>query len=208
MSRPRDLLRSMVRVAADRARDATLRVGGLDELRKNLREFVQQRLPVPAAALTSAVAHVEGVESASVSVRADAIHVDVLFDDGRVLDVRLVPTRIRFAPRGAKEVCFRVEPVDRARARGLVDVVSAIAGAIATTLWPIARLGGDRALHGASVERDGPDTLTVDLRTVPRVRELEARGTAALVTEVVELGEILLRDGAIVLQLKLPGVGA
>ena len=204
MSRPKDLFRSLVRSAADEAKKRALNVGGLGKLRESLNELVQQRLHIPASTLTSVVAHLPGVVSASVTVTTAAIAVDVDFDDGRILDARLIPTRIRFAPRGAKEISFRVEPVERSRTPGLIDVISALSGAIATTLWPLARGAEGRDLAGAVVERDGPDAFTVDLRTVPRVRAMESTGAAALVTEVVGLGELLLRDGALVLQLRLP----
>lgn len=207
MSKPRDLFRSYVRVATEGTLARLGKIGGMDRLRAGIDDLVRQRLSLKSSALTSAVAHLPGVESASVAASNGALHVDVAFSDGNFLQARLVPVRIRFAPRGAKEVAFRIEPETASRIPRVTDVISAIGGAIAYALWPIARGSEERNVGGAIVDRDGPDGFTVDLRTAPAIRALEAKGGAALVLEIIELGDLTIADGTVVLQLKLPQLG-
>lgn len=204
MANPRDLVRSLVRRAAEGVANGASRIGGLDRVRAGIDDLVRQRISIRASTLTSVVAHLPEVESASVTLSDGAIHIDVAFEEGAFLQARLIPTRIRFAPRGAKEVGFRIEPQERAYGYRVTDVVSAIGGAIAGALWPVARMTAARDLGGAIVDRDGPNGFTVDLRTAPAIRALESRGSAALVLELIELGELTVTDGALVLQLKLP----
>lgn len=209
MASPRDLVRSFVRAATEGVVKNASRIGGLDRIRSGIDDLTKQRISLRASTLTSVVAHLPGVSSASVTVSDGAIHIDVAFDDdGAFLQARLVPTRIRFAPRGAKEIGFRIEPRERAFSPRITDVVSAIGGAIAGALWPVGLGGPARDLGGAIVDRDGPDGFTVDLRTAPAIRALESRGGAGLVLEIIELGELTAVDGALVLQLKLPQLGA
>ena len=204
MSKPRDLFRSYVRAATEGTLQRIGKVGGLDRVRAGIADLVRQRLTLKSSAITSAVAHLPGVDSASVSASNGALHVDVAFADGAFLQARLIPTQIRFAPRGAKEIGFRIEPEAAARVSRVTDVISAIGGTIANALWPVSRGGGDRSHAGAIVDRDGPDGFTVDLRTAPTIRALESKGGAALVIEVIELGDLTVGDGGLVLQLKLP----
>jgi len=207
MSKPRDLFRSYVRAATEGTLSRIGKVGGLDKLRAGIGDLVRQRLTLKSSVLTSSLAHLPGVDSASVVASSGALHIDVAFSDGAFLQARLIPTRIRFAPRGAKEIAFRIEPESAARISRVTDVISAIGGSIANTLWPVARGGDARSHAGAIVDRDGPDGFTVDLRTAPAIRALESKGGAGLVIEIIELGDLTVGDGGLVLQLKLPQLG-
>lgn len=204
MASPRDLVRSLVRAATEGAVKNVSRIGGLDRVRAGIDDLVRQRIAIKAGALTTVLAHLDGVDSASVTISDGAMHIDVAFTEGAFLQARLIPTNIRFAPRGAKEVGFRVEPREQAHAHRVTDVISAIGGAIASALWPVARIIESRDMGGAIVDRDGPDAFTVDLRTAPAIRALEQRGGAALVLEIIELGGLTATDGCLVLQLRLP----
>ncbi len=204
MSHPKDLIRSFVRGAADAAVKRAERVGGLDRIRTAVGHLAQRQLPVTMGTLTTAIAHLPGVASASVSASQGALIVDVAFDDGGYLEFRLIPTRILFAPRGAKEIRFRIEPPEASRGPGVLDVVGAIGGTIALALWPVGTLEASGRTACAIVDRDGPDAFSMDLRSVPAIRALESRGSIAIVTEVLGLEEITVEDGVLLLRLRLP----
>lgn len=209
MSKPRDLLRSLVRRAADTAVETANRTGGLDRMRKTLEHVKQRRFPIPANALTSAVAHLPGVESASITASEGALHVDVAYTSGAFLQARLVPTSVRFAPRGAKEISFRIEPEEAARGYRVTDVVGALGGVIALHLWQsaVAASRTERSVGGAIVDRDGADTFVVDLRTTPAAKALEKLGQAGMILEILEISELSVADGALMVHVRLPHLG-
>lgn len=202
-----DTLRSLLRAGADRARDRLGDVAPLAAVQRVIAELRQQRLVVPERALTNAVAHAPGVRAATVTARHGAILVDVGFRDGDALSCRYVPESARFAPRGAKELVFRVDPPEALRNARTREVASVLAGAIAHTLWSVALTKEGDDVSGAIVDRDGEDYLRVDLRTVPAVRKVQGKGPAAMLLEVLELREISADDGELVLHLKLPALG-
>lgn len=202
-----DLLRSLLRAGADRARDRIGDVAPLAGVQRVVSELRRQRLVIPERALTNFVAHAPDVRAATVTARHGAILVDVAFRDGETVACRFVPESARFAPRGAKELVFRVEPVEALRSARTREVAAVIAGAIAHTLWGIAL--GARAsddLSGAIVDRDGEDYVRVDLRTVPAVRKAQSKGPAAMILEMLELRAIECEDGEVALVVKLPSL--
>jgi len=202
-----DVLRSFVRGAAERASDRLLSSPPVTTVRRLVEEVKQRSATLRDEALTAAVAHAPGVSIATVHCRDGAVHVDASFTNGDDLQVALLPAGARFAPRGAKEILFRVLPPEAARSRYVADVASAIAGAIAHGLWGIALPHERGDVSGAIVEREGSDALRVDLRTVPAVRGLGAQSPAALVVEVIELLTMEAVEGALRLRLKLPPIG-
>jgi hypothetical protein len=107
---------------------------------------------------------------------------------------------VRFAPRGAKEISFDVEPPDAHD----VSIVSALAGCIAKATWPMIAPTGSIDVGGAIVERDKPGRLRVDLRSVPAVRRFASTQTAAMIFDVLELESLRVEPGALALKLKLP----
>lgn len=207
MSRRGDLLRSLFRAGADRAAQRLEGAGPVARARRFLRQLRDQRARIDERTLTQLVAHVPGVESASVNARSGKLHVDVAFLDGESLSFSLAPHAARFAPRGAKELVLRVQPAEAARARRLREVASAIAGAVAQQLWTVALTDArPEDLIGAIVDRDGAECLRVDLRTVPAVREALRQRSGALIVELLELRELLVEDGALVVAMRLPGL--
>ncbi len=200
-----DILKSYIRAGAERAGKRLEKVGPVAAARRFARELREQRTVIDDRVLTRSVAHVPGVSAASVSSQTGALHIDVSFDDGRHLNCALSPVSTRFAPRGAKEVVWRVAPASAMRHPGLRDVVSAIAGVIAHHLWAVV-LGREHPddVSGAIVDRDGDECLRIDLRTVPAVRSAMRQRTGAMVTEVLELRGIEANDGALTLSVKLP----
>ncbi|MEM9072671.1 MAG: hypothetical protein AAGE52_29455 [Myxococcota bacterium] len=207
MSRRTDVLKSWFRAGADRAAQRLDQVAPIAMARRFVRELRDQRTTVSDKDLTRAVAHVSVVESASITARRGGLHVDVSFVDAPDLSCTLTPIATRFAPRGAKEVVFRVTPREAQRHRGLRDVTSAIAGSIAHQLWAIALAKlREEDISGAIVDRDGDECMRVDLRTVPAVRDAVRQRTGAMVIELLELRELSVVDGALSLSVRLPGL--
>ena len=199
-----DVLKSLFREAAEGARDRLLDLGPLARAREAFKEVARQRVVVSDEDLTAAVAHAYGVRAASVAARGGAIRVDVTFDDGDQLAASLVPLGARFAPRGAKEVLFRVEPPERAVGPHAAEVAAAVAGTIARGLYR-GLIRRDQDTQGAIVDRDD-DVLRIDLRTVPAVRRLAGRGPAAMLMDVMEIRGIRADDGELSIDLKLPEI--
>ena len=195
-----DFLRSLVRGFAE---GASKRIGmPLASLQKAIREAVLQASSVSDRQITKALTRVASVREASAVCRDERIWIEATFDDGESVQLSVAPLGARFAPRGAKEVLFHVEPegmAGRARAR---DLVGAIAALIAHALW--APFFG-RLLNpsfDAIAERDGSE-VRVDLRSVPAVRAAHKKGLSQLFDMLV-LGGVGVVDGALRLQIKLP----
>jgi hypothetical protein len=196
-----DYLRSLVRAFAE---GAARRLGvPLAALQRLLREAVLQASSVSDRQITKALARVPSVREASAVCRDERIWIEATFDDGESLQLSVAPIGARFAPRGAKELLFRVEPeamAGRARAR---DLVGAIAALVAHVLWApfFGRLLNPS--YDVIAERDGTDEVRVDLRSVPAVRAAYNKGLAQLL-DMLELGGLGVVDGALRLQIKLP----
>ena len=161
---------------------------------------------IPDEALTRAVAHAEGVREASVVCQGGRIRIDATFDDGKHLEIGLVPWDVRFAPRGAKEVVFRLEPQELGRDRHVPELVAAVATVVAHTLWSVALGGAPIESRGVFVDKEADDLFRVDLRNVPAVRARMTNGGAAAMLEALALGNLRAEDGALSLTLELPGL--
>ena len=175
-----DLLKSWVRVGADRARSGVESVRPIGALRRVAEELRQRRMIVPEQMLSAALAHAPGVLAASVTARHGKIHIDARFGEGSndgELAYALEFFGARFAPRGAKEIVFRVHPSGSARDTRVRDLTATVAGVIARGLWPMAIARSSEAVHGAIVDRETDDLVRVDLRSVPAVREAPQQGS-------------------------------
>lgn len=204
MSQGIDLLRSWIRAAADRAAHqlSSTRVASLG--REAVQRLVQRTSRITDEILTAAAAHAEGVEAAMVSCRTGRIHVHASLSSGADVSFSLAPLSVRFAPRGAKEVAFGVEPPGQSNS----SIVAALAGCIAQAAWPMAMPQQTRDFGGAIVERESPERVRVDLRTVPAIRRFaSARGAAAMILEMLEVESLQVEPGALSLKLKLPAMG-
>jgi hypothetical protein len=205
MSQGIDLLRSWIRAAADRtvhhlSAKPVVRAG-----RQAVQRLLQRTSRITDEILTAAAAHAEGVESAMVSCRTGRIHVHASLSSGADVNFSLAPISVRFAPRGAKEVAFGVEPPGGSNS----SIVAALAGCIAQAAWPMAMPQRTNDLGGAIVERESPERIRVDLRTVPAIRRFAAaRGAAAMILEMLEVESLQVEPGALSLKLKLPAMGA
>ncbi len=202
-----DLLRSLFRAGADRAARRLEGSGPVARVRRALSQLRDQRATLDERTLTRLVAHVPGAASASVNARSGRLLVDLTFRDGEHRAFGLTPLAARFAPRGAKEIVLRVTPRELLAERALRQTVSAIAGAVAHSLWAVAMPDArPEDLIGAIVDRDGSECVRVDLRSVPAVREALRQRSGALVVELLELRELRVEDGALALQLRLAGL--
>ena len=195
-----DIVRSLIRAAADRA---LVRVKGTrvaEATAQILERLTQQRWRLSDETLTSAAAHADGVDSAMVACHSGRMFVDASLTNGREVQFSLIPRSVRFAPRGAKEIAFDVEPPDSHDS----SIVGALAGCIAKATWPMIIPPDSQDLGGAIVERESSGSLRVDLRSVPAVRRFASTQAAAMIFDVLELESLKVEPGALAIKLKLP----
>ncbi len=197
-----DVLKSLVRSAA---RAGAERVGGLDAVRgvrRAMDELRARRVSLTEAHLSAAIAGAPGVASSGVSLAGGRVVVDASYADGGSLAIAILPQEVRFAPRGAKEVIFTVEPpeaVGDGRAR---DAVGCVAAAIARAVWgPV--LGAPVEGEAALVEREGA-RLRADLRSVPAVRASLEGSPLAMALEVLTVGGFAIEDRTLRVAIGLP----
>jgi hypothetical protein len=195
-----DIVRSLVRAAADRAVDRVKGTRVASATMRLLERLTQQRWRLSDETLTAAAAHADGVDSAMVACHSGRMFVDATMTNGREVQFSLAPSSVRFAPRGAKEISFDVEPPDAHDA----SIVGALAGCIAKATWPMIAPPNSVDVGGAIVERESPGRLRVDLRSVPAVRRFSATQAAMMIFDVLELESLRVEPGALALKLKLP----
>jgi len=195
-----DIIRSWVRAAADQAvgRVASTKVASLTK--QLLERLTHRRWRLSDETLTAAAAHADGVDSAMVSCRSGRMFVDASMTNGTEVQFSLAPRSVRFAPRGAKEISFDLEPPDAHD----TSIVGALAGCIAKATWPMIARADAVDVGAAIVERETPGRLRVDLRSVPAVRRFASTQAAAMIFDVLELESIRVEPGALALKLKLP----
>jgi len=204
MSDRTDFLKSLVKRAADRAQARVGRLGPVAAIRRFARDAARRRAIIDDRMLSSAVARLPRVSEASVAIRSGVIRVDASFEDGDHVALGLAPDGATFAPRGAKELRFRVLPTGAATQRHASDVAGAIAGEVARVVWALF-LRDEEDLGGAIVDRDG-DLFRIDLRTIPAVRKQGSQGPLAMMMDALELGAIDVVRGALEVQLRLPSL--
>jgi hypothetical protein len=195
-----DIFRSLVRAAADRAVDRVRGTKVASVTKQLLERLMQQRWRLSDETLTAAAAHADGVDSAMVACRSGRMFVDASMTSGREVQFSLAPRSVRFAPRGAKEISFDVEPPDAHD----TSIVGALAGCIAKATWPMIAPADSLDVGGAIVERETAGRLRVDLRSVPAVRRFASTQSATMIFDVLELESIRVEPGALAIKLKLP----
>jgi hypothetical protein len=195
-----DFVRSLVRGFAE---GASRRIGlPLASLQRMLKEALQNASSVSERQIAKALTRVPNVREASAVCRDERIWIEATFEEGEPVHVSVAPLGARFAPRGAKELIFDVQPEELAARAAVRDLVAAIAALIAHALW--APFFG-RLLNpsfDAIAERDGAE-VRVDLRTVPAVRAAQQRGLGQLF-DMLELSGLHVEDGVLRLSVKLP----
>jgi hypothetical protein len=195
-----DIFRSWVRAATDRAIDRVKGTKVATATRQLLERLTQQRWRLSDEKLTAAAAHAEGVDSAMVACRSGRMYIDASMTNGREVQFSLTPRAVRFAPRGAKEISFDVEPPDAHE----TSIVGALAGCIAKATWPMIASADSVDVGSAIVDRESPGRLRVDLRSVPAVRRFASTSAGKMIFDVLELESIWVEPGALALKLKLP----
>lgn len=193
-------MRSVVRDVGGRARDRLAESAPgrrLAELRDAVRE---PKIVVPKRSILQLPLTLRGVATSGARIEDGRLVVDAELEDGRWLSIRLVPSALRFAPRGAKEVVFRVEPpelVGDPRAR---ELVGRLAGLVAHMLFG-AVIGRPREDSEAFVETAG-DELAADLRTVPAVRQ--AGPTALALVDAIPVSRFAFEELGLALYVAMP----
>jgi len=200
-----DRFRSILRGAAGRAGGAIGEVRPIAAVRTVLRELRERRARIPERQLARAVLRTGTVTAASVRTRDGRIEITAELESGRAISAALVPLSAQFAPRGAKEIIFAVDPPAASNDPTLRDVTGMIASQIARALWgpflPVAEGGIDPP---AIVDREG-DTLRVDLRTCPAVRSAtKSAPAAALVMDALRIESFEVDEQGLSIRIALP----
>lgn len=202
-----DLLKSLVRSATHASAERLRDLKPVANARKVLEELKARRATLDEQMVSKALARAEGVRGVSVRLSDGRIGCDLSYDDGANLVFAVIPDQARFAPRGAKEVVFRVEPPEQVGDARVREAVGTIAAAIARALWgPV--LGPRENDETALVEREGA-RLRADLRSVPAVRSVLEGSPLAMALDVIgiERFEIAERTLRFHISLPMPPVG-
>ncbi|MCA9610196.1 MAG: hypothetical protein KC619_31585 [Myxococcales bacterium] len=198
-----DVLKSLVRTAAKSGAERLGKMKSVNELRHALGDLRARRAALSEAALTRAITHgVADVRAVSVQLENGRAVVDVSFERGDPLVVAVIPEQTRFAPRGAKEVLFSVEPPELVADARVREIVGAFAAAIARVLWgPM--LGERKEGEHALVDREGA-RLRADLRTVPSVRAALEGSTLGMALDVLSIESFAIEDRVLRVTIALP----
>lgn len=202
-----DRLRSMVRRAASSATDALAQATPLGSVRAAVRELRERRVRIPERQLARAVLRAGTVGAASVRTRAGRIEITVELETGRAIRAALVPRGATFAPRGAKEIVFDVEPPEAADDAKLREIAGMIASQVARALWgPFLAAAGGEVDEGALVDREAGH-LRVDLRTCPSVRAaLQKSPAIAVVMDALQVERLDVDEQGLAIRVGLPRV--
>ncbi|HEX2678596.1 MAG TPA: hypothetical protein VHM19_18215 [Polyangiales bacterium] len=204
MSR-RDVVKSLLRSAAVGAGEQLAALGVTSSLKRTLSSLASGRMFIPDARLTAAVARVPEVVAATVTTRDGSMRIDLSFRDSPPLVMGFAPLSVTFATHGAKEWSVRVEPPAAALDPRCGDVLTALAGEVARSLWgPFLRREPPRG-RLAFAHREH-DVLIVDLRTLPEVRAALSQRLYATGIDALALQDIVAADGGIRLHPRLPGL--
>lgn len=186
-------------------RDGVRSSGITQSLRKAIEDFSKRSAFVTHQQLTVAVGRAPGVISASVGVVPGAIQLDVTFDNGEHRMVSLLPNGAAFAPNGAKEISFQVEPPNLANDTRIGDLAAAIAGEIASALWGTF-VRGMAVPHGHALASRDKINLSVDLRGVPLVRVAMSNRVTKAAIELLHVTDIVAEQDRLLLTLAVRGV--
>jgi len=199
-----DRLRSLLRGAAREVTRRATSFAPLVEARRVFGELRQGRIPVPAESLRAQLLRVPDLDSLWIDVTPAGVRVDASFTRGEPVRVTFVPVAARFAPRGAKELVFRVEPPEHAGSARVADLCAALAAAVARAIWAPILPPDDGSAADAIVERDADAELRVDLRSLTPLRRL--RGPQQAVLDGMPIVGVGSTQGALYLQIPVPGV--
>jgi hypothetical protein len=189
-----DVLRSLLRSGAIAASEHARKLPITAALTQAIEQAQLTRARIDDAALTAAIARGHGVAAATVRAGQGKLRIDASFDDGSALRIALWPSHISFAPLGAKEVGFGIEPREALSDPRAQDVCAALATEIAHAVWRSVLGPAKAGEAGAFVSRDG-DKLIADLRSVPAVRRAKGNKLLMAVIEALRPQTIEVADG-------------
>lgn len=200
-----DYVRSLLRSATVSARDQFNRLRQLPAIREALQDAIRRKVRISDKRITAAVGRLSGISAVTVKASEGCLRVNASLTDGRDLIARLIPAGVVCAPRGAKDLTFRVDPASIAGDVTLAEVVGAIASEVAQVVWGPLLFHKSKSRHPAFVENEG-DLLRVDLRTVPDVRAAVAQRATELMIDTLVVKQITAEDGALCLLLGIQGI--
>lgn len=143
--------------------------------------------------LTQRMARLLPVSALTVAIDTQGVHVHASLDSGEIMDMSLVPEKVRFATGGAKEVEVRLEPAQLASHPLARTVVGAFASIVAHRMWRVV-LPALEPPELAVVDQDS-NIFRIDLRSVPAVRQVLHRQWACMITDLLSLQRLELEPG-------------
>jgi hypothetical protein len=198
-----DVLKSLLRSTALAAADKVKNAPATTTARQLIEQAGALRVRIGEAALTSAVARTPGATAATVRAQQGKLFIDASFDDAdRPLRIAIWPASWSFAPLGAKEIAFAVEPIEALRDPRAQDVCAALATEIAHGIWRSVIGPVPPGESSAFVGCEG-DRLVADLRSVPAVRRNKAKKLAMTFIEAIKPQRIEVESGELRISLKL-----
>lgn len=204
MSETSDRLKSLFRQALVKAKNETAKLPGVAQAKSALRDLRDLGAVVPMELLRADLLRVPGLQSLSAHVGVSGVHVEATFDDADDLILRILPTEVRFAPRGAKEVSFEISPAELARHKHTQDLVVAVATSIARGLWAAVLRGPNSEPLGAIVDRDSDNVFRIDLRTLSVLKSARGGQAVGVMLDALSLSAIHATDGALRLKVQTP----
>lgn len=203
MAKRLDVLRSFVRDAARAGAQGVRRFRPVANARELFDELRARRASLTEGALGAAIANgVSGAHGITVSIQGGRVIADVSYEDGESREFAIIPDQARFAPRGAKEVIFSLEPPEAVNDMRSREIVGAVAAAIARALWgPV--LGPRPEGEHALVDREGA-RLRADLRTIPAVRATLEGSPLGVALDVISIESFSVEDRTLRLVIALP----
>ena len=205
MSDRLDYLRSLVREAVDRLRGTTGSLPGLSAAREMIRVARARETFIDLPGLRACLIRGQGMSSLTLKAAPSGLQVQLTTTDGRELGLVISEPKTRFAPHGAKEISFRITPLDGQTSAPAGELVACLATGIAGRLWPGASRRRDDDI-GPIVEREGEDRLRTDLRSVPGVRRMSKERSRALILEALSVRGLRFAKLGLFIAVGLPGL--
>jgi len=177
----------------------------LPTIREALQDAIRRRARLTDKQITAAVGRLSAISAVTVKASPGCLRINASLTNGRDLVARLIPSGVVCAPRGAKDLTFRVDPASAASDINLAEIVGAIAGEVAQVVWGPLLFQKSKSRHPAFVESDG-DLLRVDLRTVPDVRVAIDQRATELMIDTLVVKQMTAEDGALCFVLGIQGI--
>ena len=205
----RDVLKSLVHraaVGASTTSSQVLRSRWATEVKHRLSNLYPFQATLTDEDLARAVGQVADIVAVTVHIQPHGIFMHIEDRDGRAQSLELRLGDAYFAPRGAKELTFVMEPAEFSSRSLATDIVAAIAGEVAWSIWrPLLPRQTRPPLAGAQVHRvDGH--LVADLRSIPEVRRACSHPLTANLIDALGLTDVRQDLGRMVLRLALPPI--